>query len=183
MTQHYRDGTVIAMTWNDQFLKLFRRCIEAYRSGNSDYDSYYTEDDIAFLQSIGYKPRELFDFVEDLGDAGEPTESTALLIAAVRRDYFTVVQNGVLSDHEITSNELPGKQDVYDGLPYFERIFTKAEHKLRGELDPNLMFCCGGDRRFLRENGDIHPADFLRHVWAADGDIQQVAEFVKSQKA
>ncbi|MGJ8673204.1 hypothetical protein [Rubritalea sp.] len=169
------------MTWNDQFLKLFRRCIEAYRSGNSDYDSYYTEDDITFLQSIGYKPRELFDFIEDLGDAGEPTESTALLVAAVRRDYFHVVQKGTLSQHEITSSELPSKTDEYDGITYLKRIISKAEHKLRGELDPNIMYGCGGDRRFLRENGNIHPADFLRHVWAADGDIQQIADFVKSQ--
>lgn len=171
------------MTWNDQFLTLFRRCCEAYRSGNADFDSYYTEDDLAFLQSIGYKPRELFDFVEDLGDAGEPTESTALLIASVRRDYLNVMQNGVLSEYEIQMNELPGKQDVFDGMPYFERIFVKAEHKLRGELDPNIMFSCGGDRRFLREHGNIHPADFLRHVWAADGDKQAVADFVKAQAA
>ena len=75
----------LRMTWNDQFLKLFRRCIEAYRGGNTDYESYYTEDDLSFLQSIGYKPRELFDFVEDLADAGEPTESTALLIACAPR--------------------------------------------------------------------------------------------------
>ena len=29
--------------------------------------SYYTPEDLTFLSSIGYKPRELFDFVEDLG--------------------------------------------------------------------------------------------------------------------
>ena len=170
------------MTWNDQFLKLFRRCIEAYRGGNTDFESYYTEDDLSFLQSIGYKPRELFDFVEDLGDAGEPTESTALLIAAVRRDYLNVVQGGVLSDHEITGGALPAKPQEFDGIAYLPRIVSKAEHKLRGELDPNIMFSCGGDRNFLRTH-NIHPADFLRHVWAADGDIQQVADYVKSQSA
>lgn len=171
------------MTWNDNFLKLFRRCIEAFRSGNSDYESYYTEDDLEFLASIGYKPRELFDFVEDLADAGEPTESTALLVAAVRRDYFNVMQNGVLSEYEITAPELPAKNSEFDGITYLPRIIAKAEHKLRGELDPNIMYSCGGDRNFLRNHGDIHPADFLRHVWAADGDIQQVADFVKSQSA
>lgn len=171
------------MTWNDNFLKLFRRCIEAFRSGNSDYESYYTEDDLEFLASIGYKPRELFDFIEDLADAGEPTESTALLVAAVRRDYLNVMQNGVHSEYEITAPELPAKNSEFDGITYLPRIIAKAEHKLRGELDPNIMYSCGGDRNFLRNHGDIHPADFLRHVWAADGDIQQVADFVKSQSA
>jgi hypothetical protein len=171
------------MTWNDHFLKLFRRCNEAYRGGNTDYESYYTEDDVSFLQSIGYKPRELFDFVEDLADAGEPTESTALLIAAVRRDYLSVVQQGILSEHEITAGVLPAKNQEFDGINYLPRIISKAEHKLRGELDPNIMFGCGGDRNFFRRHGKIHPADFLRHVWAADGDIQMVADFVKSQTA
>ena len=169
------------MTWNDQFLALFRRCIEAYRSGNADYESYYSADDLAFLQSIGYKPRELFDFVEDLGDAGEPTESTALLVASVRRDYLAVMQKGIHSEYEITASELPDKSSKFDGMSYLPRIIAKAEHKLRGELDPNIMFGCGGDRRFLREHGGITMADFLRRVWAADGDLQQTADFVKSQ--
>jgi hypothetical protein len=44
-----------------------------------------------------------------------------------------------------------------------------------------MMFGCGGDRKFLRENGEINPADFLRHVWAAAGDLSKVTEFVKKQ--
>ncbi|WP_018970140.1 hypothetical protein [Rubritalea marina] len=171
------------MTWNDNFLKLFRRCIEAFRSGNMDFESYYSEDDLAFLESIGYKPRELFDFVEDLADAGEPTESTALLIAAVRRDYLNVMQSGVLSEHEISPSDLPAKNEEFDGIRYLPRIIAKAEHKLRGELDPDIMYSCGGDRNFLRKHGNLHPADFLRHVWAADGDIQQIAKLIKSQSA
>ena len=82
------------MTWNDQFLNLFRDCVENYRGGNHDYQSYYEPDDITFLQSIGCKPREMFDFVEDLVDEGTPSESTALLVTAVRRDYFLTVQKG-----------------------------------------------------------------------------------------
>ncbi|GAA5497449.1 hypothetical protein SAMN02745181_2439 [Rubritalea squalenifaciens DSM 18772] len=169
------------MTWNDHFLKLFRRCLEAYRGGNSDFNTYYSDDDLTFLASIGYKPRELFDFVEDLADDGEPTESTALLIAAVRRDYLMVVQNNILSEYEITMDELPGKQEETDGIAYLPRIIAKAEHKLRGELDPNIMFGCGGDRNFFRRHGNIHPADFLRHVWAADGDHDHILDYVKSQ--
>lgn len=168
------------MTWNDQFLALFRHCAQEYQQGNDDFNSHYTEQDLAFLKSIGYKPRELFDFVEDLVDGGEPTESTALLVAAVRRDYFLVVQDGNLSDKEICAADVPSRTDAYEGIPYLPRIIAKAEAKLRGELHPDLMFSCGGDRGFLKSHGSIHPADFLRHVWAADGDIAKVYDFVRA---
>ncbi len=168
------------MHWNEAFLTLFRRCLEKYKSGNTDFNSYYTDEDLSFLKSIGYKPREFFDFIEDLGDAGEPSESTALLIAAVRRDFFLVMQNAKHSEHEITVNDLPTFGDTLNDIAYLPRIITKAEAKLRGELDPDIMFGCGGDRRFLRDHGNIHPADFLRHVWAAEGDHQKIAVLIKS---
>lgn len=169
------------MTWDEQFLTLFRRCVEAYRGGNADFGSYYGPEDIAFLKSIGHKPRELFDFVEDLVDEGTPCESTALLIAAVRRDYLLTVQKGELSAHEITKDDLPTFGDLLDGEAYFPRILTKARAKLRGELDPDIMFGCGGDRKFLRDHGDIHPADFLRHVWASGDDDAHIIEYVRAQ--
>jgi len=169
------------MTWNDTFLNLFDRCLAEYEAGNKDFTKYYSDADLAFLKSIGYKPRELFDFIEDLGDAGEPTRSTALLIAAVRRDYFTVVQGGVHSNHEITRADLPTFGDLLGDLAYLPRILAKARAKLKGELDPDMMYGCGGDRNFLRNHGNIHPADFLRNVWACDDDDQKVLEYVKSQ--
>lgn len=169
------------MTWNDQFLTLFRSCVEKYRDGNDDFHSYYQPEDLEFLKSIGYKPRELFDFVEDLVDGGAPTESTALLVASVRRDYFLTVQKGILSDHEISSDDLPTREHSLDGQTYLPRIIAKAKAKLRGELNPDIMFCCGGDRHFLKENGNIPPADFLRHVWASDDDDTHIVEYVRAQ--
>jgi hypothetical protein len=56
----------------------------------------------------------------------------------------------------------------------------KARGKLRGELNSDIMFCCGGDRRFL-SNNDIAPADFLRAVWSAGDDDSDIVKFVKSQ--
>lgn len=169
------------MTWNDQFLSLYRRCVEQYRGGNDDFHSYYEPDDLEFLASIGYKPRELFDFVEDLVDANEPSESTALLVAAVRRDYFLTVQNGEHSDVEITADDIPARDETLDDVPYFPRILAKARAKLRGELHPDLMFSCGGDRGFLRKHGDINPADFLRHVWASGDEDTHMVEFLRKQ--
>lgn len=164
--------------WDSQFCELFERCLERYRSGDANFEGYYSDDDLAFLTSIGYKPRELFDFVEDLGDGGEPSLTTAVMIASVRRDYFREVMESQLSDHEVTPDELPPKDSVLDGFVWLPRILVKARAKLRGELHPDIMFSCGGDRRFLREN-DVAPADFLRAVWSAGDDDQKVVEYLK----
>ena len=170
------------MTWNDQFLALFDRCVALYRDGNEDFETYYNDEDLTFLNGIGYQKREFFDFVEDYADGGEPTPSTAVLIAAVRRDYFLVVQNGEIAEGPVvTRDNIPAKDSVVDGITYLPRMIEKAEAKLRGLMDPDLMFCCGGDRACLRDN-NLHPADFLRRVWAADGDHQKVVDWVKTQK-
>lgn len=171
------------MTWNDRFLELFDRCVALFNDGNTDFTTYYRAEDLAFLSSIGYKPREFFDFVEDFAGEGEPSASTSLLVASVRRDYFIVIQEGVPSKKEITMDELPTFGDTLEGIPYLPRIIAKGEAKLRGELDPDIMFGCGGDRKFLRDHGNIEPADFLRHLWAAHGDDSLVADWVKEATA
>ena len=169
------------MTWNDRFLELFYRCHATYEAGNKDFNTYYSAGDLDFLKSIGYQPREFFDFIEDFVEEGEPSASTALLVAAVRRDYFLTVQNGVASEKRLTRDDIPSFGDELEGMTYFPRIIAKAFAKLRGELDPELMYSCGGDRNFLAKNGNIHPADFLRHVWADGDQPEKLAKWVKSQ--
>ena len=171
------------MTWNDTFLALFDRCVTAYQSGDLDFKNYYTPADLEFLASIGCQTREFFDFVEDFCGEGEPTISTALLVASVRRDYFLTVQKGKTSDKVLTRDDIPTFGEELDGMPYLPRILAKGRAKLRGELDPDLMFGCGGDRNFLSKQGGIHPADFLRHVWACGEDDQKLAAWVKQQGA
>lgn len=166
-------------TWTSAFLALFDRCVARYRAGDANWHHYYSDEDLALLSLIGYKPRELFDFVEDLVDSGAPSREDALLISAVRRDYLRVVQQGEHSDHEMSEAELPGRSESLGGFRWLPRIIRKAENKLRGENDPEIMYSCGGDRAFLSRH-DIHPADFLRAVWAADGDSGKVLEFVRS---
>ena len=78
------------MEWNERFVELFDRCVERYRRGDSNFVEYYSEEDLSFLHGIGCKPRELFDFVEDYVDEQNPSPTSALLIAAVRRDYLLV---------------------------------------------------------------------------------------------
>lgn len=167
---HYR--------WDTSFTDLFHRCVERYRGGDTAYEGYYSDEDLTFLTSIGYKPREFFDFVEDYAEEGVPSPAAAVMIASVRRDYLRHIMKGELSSHVIDPASLPGKTEAIDGIVWLPRIIVKARAKLRGELDPDTMFCCGGDRNFLQQH-DIAPADFLRAVWAAEDDDTKVIEYVK----
>ncbi len=167
------------MTWNDTFLELFDRCVSRYRAGDHDFESYYTPADLGFLRETGCQTREFFDFVEDFCEDNTPSPSTALLVAAVRRDYFLTVQKGIpCAGPLLTRDDVPTFGEELEGVAYLPRILAKARAKLRGTLDPDLMFGCGGDRNFLRKHGDLHPADFLRQVWAAKEDDLKVAEWV-----
>ena len=167
--------------WDTTFTELFERCLERYRTGDEDFTSYYSEADLAFLDSIGYQPRELFDFVEDHADYGEPSIASAVMTASVRRDYLNVIMKGEKSARELMPDDLPARDAELGGIVWLPRIIAKAEAKLRGELNPDIMFGCGGDRNFLKEH-DIAPADFLRAVWAANGDHQKILEYVQSGK-
>lgn len=170
------------MQWNDQFLQLFAAACDRYAAGERDWEQIFTADERDFLHSIGYKHREMFDFIEDQQQEGEPSASTALLIAAVRRDYFHHVQQGATSTARLLPGELPTFGDNLGGLAYLPRILAKARAKLRGELDPDIMFGCGGDRHFLRQHGNIAPADFLRAVWHAGDDDLAVLDFVQRRQ-
>lgn len=164
-------------------MELFARCAEKEAAGGFDYENGYSAEELSFLANIGYKRREFFDFVEDQVAGGDPSKFTALLVAAVRRDYFTVEQGGKWSDKIVCADDVPSKQSELAGITYLPRILAKARAKLRGELDPDLMFSCGGDRRFLRENGGLNPADFLRRVWAAGDDDMKIVDWVKSSSS
>jgi hypothetical protein len=166
-------------TWDQEFLALFDRCVAKYRAGNHDFPTYYTAADSAFLKSIGYQPREFFDFIEDFCEYGEPAAGTALLVAAARRDYLLTIQKGKASTAVLDPASLPAKDDVsLGGIRWLRRIIPKARAKLRGELHPDIMYGCGGDRAFFEAHG-IHAADFLRAVWAAGDDDQKVLTWLK----
>ncbi len=167
--------------WDSEFSKLFARCLDRFRTGDKNFESYYSKEDLALLYSIGYKPREFFDFVEDFGDEGVPSPTTAVLIASVRRDFFMTIQKGIPSENVLTPEDLPGRQDEWGGYVWLPRITAKARAKLRGELDPEIMYSCGGDRNFLSRH-NIHPADFLRVVWAARDNDDAITQYVASRE-
>ncbi|MAP17058.1 MAG: DUF5069 domain-containing protein [Verrucomicrobiota bacterium] len=168
-------------SWDIKFKELFQKYSEKYKSGNREIDQFFEEVDFDFFDNIGYKPREFFDFIEDHCDVGAPSPETALLIAAVRRDYFLVMQKRQISENQITPTDLPPREEQLEEISWLPRIIMKAKAKLRGELHPDIMFCCQGDMNFLA-NHDIHPADFLRVVWASNDDDQKVADYVKHKQ-
>ena len=169
-----------APTWETEFTRLFQSAVNKYRAGHQKAEGLVDEKGRTFLASIGHTVQEFFDFVEDFSKGGEPNLETALKIAAVRRDYFLKEQNGVASKHHINMSDLPSKDATVEGIGWLPRLIPKAEAKLRGEMPPDLMYGCGGDRKFFRTN-HVDPAEFLRKVWAAKGDQGEIVAWVKTK--
>ncbi len=168
--------------WAEDFKKLYDHAVSVYRAGERNPAAYFSSQQTALLAAIGCSPQEVFDFVEDGCQGGEPAFETVLLVTAVRRDYLQVEQAGRPSGKVVDSDRLPAKSAELGGIPWLPRIIQKAEAKLRGEMPPELMYLCGGDRQFLRRL-NIHPADFLRLVWSVKGDPQKVLAYVKQGHA
>jgi hypothetical protein len=76
-------------------------------------------------------------------------------------------------------NALPAKSAAVDGSAWLPRLIAKARIKLRGELNPELMYGCAGDRPFLRRHHMTLP-QFLRLVWGKGDDDRAVVEAVKN---
>ena len=172
---------MISYLWTRRLRELYDKSVDLYRGGNRDLDSHFTPEETDWLASVGLRPINLYDWAEDMVSSGEPDWNTVLLIAAARRDYFLVQQQGITSNSVTEASELPPKPEELEGIPWLPRIIAKANCFLKGGLCHEIMYCCGGDRRFLKEH-DIHPADFLRVVWASHGDQSKVLAFVKSRK-
>jgi len=167
-------------SWEKKFAELFHPAVKKYQGGHEKAAGLVDAEGKDFLAGIGYTEQEFFDFAEDFAKGGEPTLETALAIAGVRRDYFLNEQKGKTSTHRISMEALPSKDASLEGIGWLPRLIPKAEAKLRGEMPPELMFGCGGDRRFFREN-KVDPAAFLREVWKTKGDAGRLASWVKQQ--
>jgi predicted dehydrogenase len=171
-----------APTWETEFTKIFQVAVNKYRAGHQKAEGLVDDKARAFLASIGHTVQEFFDFVEDFSKVGEPSLETALKIAAVRRDYFLKEQKGAPAKRHIAMSDLPSKDAMVEGIGWLPRLIPKAEAKLRGEMPSDLMYGCGGDRKFFKSTG-IDPAEFLQKVWAAGGNQAEVVSWVKSRIA
>ena len=63
------------------------------------------------------------------------------------------------------------------GIEWLPRLILKAKAKLRGELPPSLMYCCGGDRAFFQKH-DVLPAEFLAMVWRNEQNDAAIVDWL-----
>lgn len=167
-------------TYQATLKSLYEKAARLYSEGNTAPSTYFDVEEVAFLNAIGAKVQEVYDCVEDGISDGEPDYETVQLVMGVRRDYFLQVQKELPSKETLDEGTLPSKKDEVQGITWLPRLMPKAQARLRGELPDSLMFGCGGDRDFFRTH-DIHPAEFLRAVWAYMGDDDKLVAWVKSR--
>ncbi len=164
--------------WMATLQGIYGEAVIRYEQGARGADDVIPENGLAFLASIGTTAQEIYDFVEDWSEVGEPPFSTVAAITAVRREYFLTMQHGQRSIQTVSPSTLPPGSAELGGYRWLPRIIAKARAKLRGELTPELMYGCGADRPFLRTVG-IDPAAFLRIVWHAESDDQVILDEVR----
>ncbi len=167
--------------WSEQFRAVYDRALSAFRSGRSSVATLCDSADTAFLLSSGCSVQELYDFVEDAVDYGEPDLETVLDVQRIRRDYFLGVLRGEWTGQVVPMSALPLKTDAVDGIAWLPRLIVKARLKLRGELSPDTMYGCGGDRPFLRRMGLTLPG-FLELVRDCGDDDLAIVEAVKRSR-
>ncbi len=156
---------------------LWEKAVQLYQAGNRDSSTYFTDEETSWLGSVGHSPQEIYDFAEDWVSAGEPDVETFLLIALQRRDYYLMEMQGQCGNKVVDTGDLPPKESAVRGIEWLPRIIPKARAKLRGEMSPDLMFGCGGDRKFFKAN-DIHPAEFLDLVRRNMHDDEAIIDWV-----
>ena len=159
--------------WTAEFQQLFNSAVTRYQSGLRGASQIFEEKDVEFLSSIGARPTEIYDFVEDWSEVGEPSLETILAIAAVRNDYFVKEQGRTSSEFVQAPETFPAGTLALGSFRWLPRIIAKARAKLKGELPAEIMFSCGTDRPFLKKVG-ISPEDFLKTVWEAEPNDQAI---------
>ena len=164
------------MEWNDKFMTMFRAAVARFHAQpQTPSDHFFLPEECKFLSEIGYKESEMYAYIKAYATKGDPSPSTVLLIAAMRRSFFITSQRGIFGNAQpVTEEDLPSETDDYQGIVYLPRMIRKAEAKLHGTLGEGLMYYCEQDREFLRTHGGIHPADFLHLTWTAHGDKQRM---------
>jgi hypothetical protein len=174
MTQHY--------DYTHKLKSLWTGAVGKYREGIRGAENFFSPEERKFIASIGATEQEIYDFAEDAVKYGEPDFTTFTLLQDVRRAYFLEEQKGRPGGRVLDIQSLPAKTDAVEGIVWLPRIIPKARAKIRGELHPDIMYGCGGDRNFFREN-DIHPAEFLRIVWKAGDNDAEIVDWVKKRRA
>lgn len=170
---HYRYQQRLKAIWSD--------AVARYTSGQQSPEGFFDEATLEELAEFGLNTMDVFDYAEDFVTRKEPDFETFLMVCEARRDYFLTVQEGIASTQTLDSSELPQKTEAVNGIGWLPRIIPKAIAKLRGELPHETMYGCGGDRNFFKAN-QIHPAEFLRVVWAYEHEHDKIIAWVEARR-
>jgi hypothetical protein len=165
--------------WDAQFRAVYDRAMAAFRSGRCSVTTLCDPTDTAFLRDSGCTVQELYDFIEDAADYGEPDFETVLQVQRIRREWFLGPMQGEWTGRVVPMSDLPAKTDAVDGIAWLPRLIVKARLKLRGQMPPDLMYGCGGDRPFLRRMGMTLPG-FLELVRDRGDDDRAIVDAVKA---
>ena len=126
--------------WQSVFQKTWDRGIAAWKVGRKSATTMFDPKDVAFLASIGCTAQELFDFVDEFLGYGDFDFETVLAVTAIRREYFLNVMHGKPTVRVAPMSEIPAKSGAVDGIAWLPRLIAKARIKLRGEMNPDLMY-------------------------------------------
>jgi hypothetical protein len=159
------------------FRELYDKAVALYAKGQRGAETYFDKQQVAWLTANGLTAQHIYDYAEDENSGGEPGFGHAILIESARHNYFMNVQHGQPSGRVLDEASMPAKTDAVKGIEWLPRIIPKAKAKLKGELPPSLMYCCGGDRRFFKAN-DILPSEFLGVVWRNGDNDAAIVDWV-----
>ena len=164
--------------WKERFRELYQAAQQRYRDGRTTPEAIFETDDVDFLASLGCTRQELFDFVEDSINWGDVEYDQVEGVTALRRDHFVNVLCSQPAHSVIDPATIPAKKAEVDGIAWLPRLIVKARAKLAGELHPDLMYGCGGDRPFLRESNSSL-VEFLQVTLEAGDDDRAIIDYVK----
>lgn len=169
--------------YQEELEQLWAAAVESYKDkGDHTAQTLFGEADKRFIDFIGASTQEIYDFIEDyVKYDGTPDFATFAMVQDIRKNYYYVVQKGKRSTNVLDVSSIPSKQDEVDGIAWLPRIIPKAIAKLKGELGPDIMFGCGGDRRFFNEN-NLHMAEFLQLVWNNMDNQKAIISYVKARR-
>jgi hypothetical protein len=162
--------------------RIWEHSVGLYKAGQTHSSLFPIDEELPLLSSWGIKRIDIFDFAEDWCLHQEPDFSTFLLVHYERWRFFCEEQKGVPSSVVLDPTTLPPREEEFCGIPWLPRILPKAWAKLRGELPPEVMYCCGGDREFFKTN-NIHPAEFLAAVRSLGDRDEAIIDWVVKRKS
>ena len=168
--------------WKARFRELYHSAQERYRAGSNTTLTLFEADEVYFLATIGCSSRELFDFVEDSIKWDDVEYDQVEGVTEIRRDHFVNTLRSESATSQLEANTIPAKSDEVDGIAWLPRLIVKARAKLAGELTPDLMYGCGGDRPFLRDRNSSL-VDFLRVTLGAGDDDRAIIDYLKGCSA